>query len=317
MSDLKTNQDDELDLTFEDPVEEIENDNENSDSDEYVEDEADAVFDAKEKKKKRSKIVYRLILLISAGVFLFAAWNLFSILWEYKKGNDIYNAIEDKVLEDKPVTIKIGDDENDVEIPFTYNHKKLKEINSDGQGFLYFPALDDLRYPIAQTDNNDDYLHLTFDRQYNANGCLFIDYRITEGLNANHVIIYGHSMNSGAMFGKLHYFGSYWFYNTEGNDKFYIYTEDVIREYKIFSAYVTDPISDTYTFNFPNQASLAVYANMVKEKSNYDTGVNVDNTMQVVTFSTCTNDSKERFIVSGTFVGETKLPSEEPTTKSN
>ena len=46
---------------------------------------------------------------------------------------------------------------------------------------------------------------------------------------------------------------------------------------------------------------------MVKDKSVYDTGVDISKTTQVVTFSTCTNNSKQRLIVSGTFTGETKL----------
>ena len=47
-------------------------------------DEADAAFDAKEKKKKRSHIINRIILVISACVFIFAAVKLISILLEYK-----------------------------------------------------------------------------------------------------------------------------------------------------------------------------------------------------------------------------------------
>lgn len=269
-------------------------------------DEADAAFDAKEKKKKRSRIINRIILVISACVFIFAAVKLISILLEYKKGNDIYNNIEGEVLDDTPVNITIGEDNQDVTIPFVYNHQALLDINSDGLGFLYIPSLD-VRLPIAQTTDNDFYLTHTFNRTYNGNGCLFVDYRIKDGLNANHVLIYGHSMNSGAMFGSLYHYKSSSFYRTEGNDVFYIYTGDVIREYKIFTVYVTDPISETFTFNFSNIEGLRDYARMVKDESIYDTGVDISKTTQVVTFSTCTNNSKQRLIVSGTFTGETKL----------
>ena len=84
--------------------------------------------------------------------------------------------------------------------------------------------------------------------------------RIKDGLNASHVIIYGHNMGSGAMFGTLARYKNSGFYQTEGNDVFYIYTEDVIREYKIFTVYITDPISDTFTFNFSNLSGLREYA---------------------------------------------------------
>ena len=206
-------------------------------------DEADAAFDAKEKKKKQSNIISRIILIICACVFVFAAVKLVSILLEYKKGNDIYNNIEGDVLDDTPVNITIDDDEApEVTIPFVYNHQALLDINSDGLGFLYVPSVD-IRLPIAQTTDNDFYLTHTFDKTYNRNGCLF----------------------------------------------------------------VADPVSNTFTFNFSNLTGLREYAKVVKAESLYDTGVDVSNATQVVTFSTCTDDSKQRVIVSGTYVGESKL----------
>lgn len=235
------------------------------------------------------------------------------------KGNDIYDNIGDTVLDDTPVNISIGDDE-EITIPFKYDHQALLDINSDGLGFLYIPSLD-VRLPIAQTTDNDFYLTHTFDKTYNINGCIFEDYRITDKLNANHIILYGHSMNSGAMFGTLSKYKSSYFYNYEGNDVFYIYTEDIIKEYKIFTAYVSEPISDTYTFNFISLDGLRSYANRMKALSLYDTGVNVDKATQVVTLSTCTNNGKQRFVISGMYVGETTIEdfenSSEGTTSAN
>lgn len=291
MGNLKTDEDDDFIL---------------SSSPDAQPDEADIAFDAKEKKKKHSNIVSRIILIICACVFIFAAFKLISILLEYKKGNDIYDNIEGNVLEDTPVDIPIGEDDQDVTIPFVYNHQSLLDINSDGLGFLYVPSVD-IRLPIAQTTDNDFYLTHTFDKTYNGNGCLFEDYRITDKLQSSHVIIYGHNMNSGAMFGTLSKYETPSFYQTEGNDVFYIYTEDVIRKYKIFTVYITNPVSDTYTFNFNTLTGLREYAKNVQAESLYNTGVDVSDTTQVVTFSTCTNNSKQRLIVSGTYIGESKL----------
>jgi len=288
-----------------------------SESSSYEEDEADVAFDAKEKKKKRSKIISRIILVAAACVFIFAAYNLITILLGYKQGRDIYNSIGDQVLEDKPVTITINEDEQDVEVPFTYNHQALLDINTDGLGFLYIPSIN-IRLPIAQTTDNDYYLHHTFNKTWNDCGCLFVDYRITGGISANHLIIYGHNMNDGSMFGKLSRYQSYSWYRSEGYDRFYIYTGDVIREYKIFTVYVTDPISDTFTFNFSSASALRDYAERVSEQSIYDTGVDVSDATQIVTFSTCTGDSTQRLIVSGTYVGQAKISDAETgTTAAN
>lgn len=139
MSNLKTDEDDDF-ITSASP--------------ETEPDEADFAFDAKEKKKKRSSIISRIILIICACVFVFAAVRLVSILLEYKKGNDIYDNIEGNVLDDTPVNITIGEDNQDVTIPFVYNHQALLDINPDGLGFLYVPSVD-IRLPIAQTTDND------------------------------------------------------------------------------------------------------------------------------------------------------------------
>ena len=281
----------------------------------------DSVIESDKKQKKRNKrqLISRIVLIVSACVFLYAAYNLITILLEYKKGNDIYNSIEEQVLDDnKPSVFKISshnyneEDEpeeiegKEVEIPFTYDHESLLAINPEGIGFLYIPSLD-LRLPMAQTTDNDYYLTHTFDRTYNTNGCLFLDSRIKGGIDASHLIIHGHCLNSGAMFSHLFKYKSYWFWATEGNDVFYIYTGNVLREYRIFTVYVSDPISDTYTYNFPNLEQLREYAASMQSKSLYNTGVDISNATQICTFSTCTNNTTQRLIVQGTLIGECKL----------
>ena len=87
----------------------------------------------------------------------------------------------------------------------------------------------------------------------------------------------------------------------------YIEFKNVIKEYKIFSCYISEAISDTYTFNFPTLESMRDYAVNMKAKSMYDTGVDVSTATQVITLSTCTNDGEQRFIVHGMYVGEASL----------
>ncbi|MDO5382764.1 MAG: class B sortase [Eubacteriales bacterium] len=280
------------------------------DSDYNTEDDedAEAVFDAKEKRRKKNTILRRLVMIIAAGVFIFAAGNLISIFHEYNKGNQIYNSIEKEVLdEDAHTKVIIGDEDNEVDIPFTYDHNTLLSINKDGLGYVYIPSID-CRLPLVQASDNDYYLSHTFDNVYNINGCLFEDYRINGGLSASHVIIHGHNMKSGAMFGKLSRYKSYNFWNTQGNSSFYIYTGNVIKEYKIFSCHISEPVGDTYTYNFPSLESMRAYASEMKSRSLYDTGIDVSNATQIVTLSTCTDDLQNRLIVHGIYTGEATLP---------
>lgn len=285
----------------------IDSDDNFPDEDYIDEDDADAVFDRNEKAKKRSDIIRRIILVISVGVFIFAAYNLINIFLAYHKADVIYDNIQQDVLdEDSHTKVVIGEDEQEVEIPFTYNHQALLNINSQGIGYIYIPSID-CRLPMVQGDDNDYYLTHTFNKEYSANGCLFEDYRINGGLSASQIIIYGHNMRNGAMFGKLKNYQDYSFWNNSGNNVLYIYTGNVIKEYKIFSCYISEAISDTYTFNFPTLESMRDYAVNMKAKSMYDTGVDVSTATQVITLSTCTNDGEQRFIVHGMYVGEASL----------
>ena len=285
----------------------IDSDDNFPDEDYIDEDDADAVFDRNEKAKKRSDIIRRIILVISVGIFIFAAYNLINIFLAYHKADVIYDNIQQDVLdEDSHTKVVIGEDEQEVEIPFTYNHQALLNINSQGIGYIYIPSID-CRLPMVQGDDNDYYLTHTFNKEYSANGCLFEDYRINGGLSASQIIIYGHNMRNGAMFGKLKNYQDYSFWNNSGNDVLYIYTGNVIKEYKIFSCYISEAISDTYTFNFPTLESMRDYAVNMKAKSMYDTGVDVSTATQVITLSTCTNDGEQRFIVHGMYVGEASL----------
>lgn len=93
----------------------------------------------------------------------------------------------------------------------------------------------------------------------------------------------------------------------KATDMFYIYTENKIMQYRIFSAYISEPVSDTYTFNFSTLSGLQDYARSMKALSIYNTGVSVDDVSQVVTLSTCTSDGSKRFIVQGAYVGEALL----------
>lgn len=258
--------------------------------------------------KQNSKtydIIRYIVLGVAVVVFLVAAGMLIHIFMEYKKGTDIYENISSSVLTpvDKPTgdgTDTSSDEEEN--LPFVYDHQALLNINSEGQGYLYIPSID-LRLPVVQGTDNEYYLNHTFNKVYNAAGALFIDSRVDKGLGGSNVIIYGHNMKNGSMFAKLAYYKNESFYRQQGNDVFYIYTGDEIREYRIFDAFENDPEGYVYTCNFGTASQLQEYASTVKSYSLYDTGVDVSSATQVVTFSTCTGDGARRIIVQGIYVG--------------
>ena len=77
------------------------------------------------------------------------------------------------------------------------------KINSDVVGWITIPDTH-IDYPIAQTDNNDFYLHNGFDKKYNYElGCPFLDYRCKSDFSSFSSIVYAHHMTQQRMFADI------------------------------------------------------------------------------------------------------------------
>ena len=83
----------------------------------------------------------------------------------------------------------------------TRNIKKLKEMNSDCIGWIYIEDTS-VNYPVMYTPKEaEKYLRKNFYGKYSTGGVPFIDIRCP--LNSKNLIIYGHNMKNGTMFGGL------------------------------------------------------------------------------------------------------------------
>ncbi len=85
--------------------------------------------------------------------------------------------------------------------PITRNIEKLKEMNSDCIGWVCIPGTR-LNYPVMYTPQDaEKYLRKNFYGKYSTGGVPFIDIRCP--LDSKNLIIYGHNMKSGSLFGSL------------------------------------------------------------------------------------------------------------------
>lgn len=280
----------------------------NSQDDEFLEDVfLEAHPDEWEQPRKKTSpgtIIRRIVMLVAFCVFVYSAFMLYTIMHEYKEGEDIYKSISNSVF--TPVDNIPGGSSVGEGGAFQYHHDALVAMNPDAVGYLVMPSIG-VQLPLVQGTDNDYYLTHTLTGSVNKAGTLFIDYRITGGLSASQVIVYGHNLAAGGMFtGLLRYQNSGFFYE-DGNRTFYIYSGNKRYTYEIFSVYVTEPVSDTYQFNFPTKESMQDYARRVKGQSLFSTGTSVDNASQILTFSTCTNDLENRVIVHSVLVGTSDI----------
>lgn len=159
----------------------------------------------KKKKKKRTvgDVIRTLILIVALGVFCYSGYQLFGIYTEYKKGDDEYDALEDEYViapDEKEVDIQEVEGEPVMKNPIDFDG--LLSMNKDIIGWLKVEALD-ISYPMTQGEDNDYYLHNTFQDTPNIAGCIFLDYENKKDFSDRNSIIYGHNMRNGSMFGTL------------------------------------------------------------------------------------------------------------------
>ena len=114
-------------------------------------------------------------------------------------------------------------------------------------------------------------------------------------------VIYGHRMNSGAMFGTLIEYKNQEYYDQ--HPVFMLYTKEQVYRLEIFAAYEVDAKMENVPFNFATDEQYRAYLDSAIAQSNIQTDVSVDVTDRIVTLSTCTKTSQsKRFIVQAKLV---------------
>ena len=253
-----------------------------------------------QKKKKKSDVLLTIALIAAIVVFCYAAFNLYHIYTEYKKGTDEYNQIEEMAVTERDAdSAEVAGPNVQLKPPIEVDFDKLKSVNEDVVGWIYVDALPDISYPIVKGKDNQTYLHQTYEKNYNFAGTIFVDYENSGDFSDCNTLVYGHNMKNGSMFGHLKKFRE--------DDKlykqdkyFWILTPERNYRYEIISAYTTGVNSDTYTlFKGPGE-EFEKYLETIKGYSEIQTD-DTDLTIKdkIVTLSTCTGNESTRFVVQG------------------
>lgn len=246
-----------------------------------------------------------LVLLVAIVVFCFAAYNLVHIYLEYKKGTDEYAALEElAVTERDPDVTKQQEEAEETSVlkpPITVDFTPLKNVNEQVVGWIYVEAIPEISYPVVRGEDNDYYLHRTYEGTYNFAGTIFVDYENQGDFSDCNTLVYGHNMQNGSMFGKLKNFQKQETYDT--SPYFWILTPEKNFRYEIFAAYSTPVDGEAYTlFLGPGQEFLE-YAQRMKANSQVAASdVTFDVRDKIVTLSTCTGNEATRYVVQGKLV---------------
>lgn len=251
-------------------------------------------------------ILFFFVFLVS-GVVL--AWNAI----RYKRESDANASLADLVHEADSDLPAPGPGEGESAHVSDMRYRPIVDQNPETGAWLtaYGIGVD---LPVMCTPSDPEkYLRLSFDGEYAVSGSLFLG----EGClpDEGNIIVYGHHMRNGTMFGSLDSYA-----NKDFADSYPYITYDILHEdgsyervqFEVMAAFYTKiyPASDTDAFRYYAYTDISdpdvlnEYYNQVMRITQYDRGVRPQPGDRLLTLSTCSYHTTDgRFVVVACEVG--------------
>ena len=141
--------------------------------------------------------------------------------------------------------------------------RSLQSQYSDVRGWLTIPE-SGIDYPVLQSSPEEPeyYLRRDYRGNYDINGSLFLQADCILG-ESGKLTIYGHNMNSGAMFGNLDQYASYEYW--KAHPSVFFQTPEGMEEYQIAAVLKADvSMFDFQQISFQNQREAEAYVEQDK-----------------------------------------------------
>ncbi len=244
----------------------------------------------RKKNKKYKKAILNLILyIILLSILIYSGIKIFKWYKDKTNNNKIAEQIKSTVIVEEK-----NEDENKDE--YTVDFNKLKEQNNETIAWLKVNNTN-VEYPVVKGTNNSFYLNHSFDKSSNSAGWIFADYRNKFDNTDKNIVIYGHNMRDGSMFGSmLNILNSKWYENEE-NTNITLYTENEKSIYKVFSVYKIENEDYYIKTEFKNGNEFEGFIKNLKKRSIKDFNVDVSKDDNILTLSTCANNNKYRVVL--------------------
>lgn len=180
-------------------------------------------------------------------------------------------------------------------------YASLLKKNDDLAGWISIDGME-IDYPVMQCEDDDYYLHHDFYGKDSKYGCLFVREKADLESGTN-VIIYGHNMKDGSMFGDLDLYEEKSFYREHPRISFDTLYEK--RTYDIIAVFRSQVYrSDENVFKYyqfyeaQTEKEFNSFYRNIKKLSLYDTGVKAEFGDTFITLSTCAYHVEDgRFVV--------------------
>ncbi len=262
------------------------------------------------------EIIRKIIFIAAVAVFVGAGCMLVSTLVQSKQAVD--EKEKDKEIIVTTAQTIIDTNGNVVEIAPTEEEKAehrvtvaeyYKNINKDYVGYLELSGCE-IADPVVKGEDNEYYLTHSVRGGTNKAGAIFMDYRCTfsDDYISPNIVFYGHNQEDLTMFGSLkNYKQNVEFY--EENPVVRFSTESTTYEYLIYGFFVTNALEkqdsngevfhyQDYIETMADEATFDWYMDMVYERNQIISPVDVEYGDKLLCLSTCSNEfSNSRFVV--------------------
>lgn len=234
---------------------------------------------------------------------------------------------EEKVIEASR-DIWYGESENDAQEIGGYVDSSnkipselLKEQNPDFKGWITLAGAN-VDNPIYQSYDNEYYLNHNQNKQRSIYGALFFESTnvITEENVDRNLVVYGHEMKNGSMFGSLKKLKNLSFYKE--NSLIELTVNDIKANYRIYAVFILNAkkeddngyVYNIYRQNFINKSDFENWVNEAQRRSIIDTKVAVDYDDDILTLVTCSEDfPNARLVVMAKKLGAAEIATNENT----
>lgn len=236
--------------------------------------------------KKQGNIFITTIQIILIAIIIFSGIKIIEWIKSNKENRDIMNQIKDGVT-------VYRDEESSNEEKYKIDFEKLKQKNSDIIAWIKVNGTD-IDFPVVKGTDNSYYLTHNFNKEKNKAGWIFADYKNKFDGTDKNIVIYGHNMRDGSMFASLKDVIKEDWYNNENNKYVTLITENEYQTYQVFSVYQTE-VEEYYLQT--NILNFNEFIEKIKNRSKKDFNVEIKETDNLLTLSTCADSTKYRVVL--------------------
>lgn len=244
-------------------------------------------------KHSKSNLVYNVLMVICLVVFLVSGGVLLKRYIDDRQTENEFDNLASMI--DSEATAE-GAESNSAKFA------ALRDQNSDFIGWISIDGTN-LDFPVMYApDNKDFYLRHDFNKEYSVYGVPYLDEKTTLGANdqSENLIVYGHNMKTGTIFGCLTGYKKADYYSEHPRIEFDTIYGDAT--YEVFAAFAIDVVNDTsFVYNQYVDMDETAYNEYVEEvisRSDVDTEIRPSYGEQLLTLSTCEYSSDNgRYVV--------------------